>query len=145
MKNSTCILLLISIFFSCSSSTERKEQAMRKEIMNTHDELMPKMNNIKELKIQLQENKELLLNENMQSATGGAMSEHQLDSLIQALDIAENSMIVWMENYNEFNEETFTHSQQMDYLRQEREKIEAVKLKFLSSIMEAEAVLGQRP
>lgn len=145
MKISTYIFLLIPIFFSCSSSAEREEQAMRKEIMDTHDELMPKMNNIQELKIQLQENKDLLISEKMQGASGGGMSETHLDSLIQALDIAENSMMVWMENYNEFNDETLTHSQQMDYLQQEREKIEAVKLKFLSSIMEAEAVLGQRP
>ncbi len=53
-------------------------------------------------------------------------------------------MMEWMENYNQFNEDTFTHEKQMAYLREEREKIEEVRLKFFPSIIEAQAVLGDR-
>jgi DNA repair exonuclease SbcCD ATPase subunit len=143
--NPLIVLLFLALFFSCSSNTEKTEQALRKEIMDTHNEIMPKMNNIQELKTRLLENKDSLTQENFQPLPSGGLNVPQIDSLIQALDAADESMMAWMENYNEFNEESFTHAQQMAYLQEEKEKIESVKLKVLSSIMEAQAVLGDRP
>ncbi len=138
------LFIIVALFISCSSETERKEQALRKKIMDVHDELMPQMNNVKELQVVLQERKgELIANSSMVTS-GNNLSEPKIDSLIKALEIADESMMVWMENYTLFNQDTISHEHQMAYLREEKEKIEAVKLKVLSSIVEARAVLADK-
>ncbi len=61
------------------------------------------------LKIRLRENRDNLTDETIQEASPGTFDGVALDSLIQFLENADRCMMEWMENYNQFNEDTFTH------------------------------------
>jgi hypothetical protein len=134
------LFLFTILCLSCASGTEKEEQALRKEIMDTHDELIPKVDNIRALKEELQENKANLTNDSIAASAQG-IATPSLDSLIQALDEADNNFMNWMKNYNDFNEASFSHEEQMKYLQQEKEKLEDIKLQILSSVMQAQNVV----
>lgn len=133
-------MLLTLLLLSCASNIEKKEEDLKKEIMDIHDELMPKMDNIHNLKKELQDNRGYLTSDSVASGTP-ALSTADLDSLAQALENADESMMSWMRNYNRFDDPEFSHEEQMEYLQKEKEKIETVRLKMISSIKEAENIL----
>ena len=135
MKSIPFVFLIF--LFSCTSDTDQKEEDLKKEIMAIHDELMPKMDNIQNLKRKLEENRGYLTADSI-SVDAPRITSADLDSLVQALENADESMMSWMRNYNKFDEPTFTHEEQMEYLHKEKEKIETVRLKIISSILEAE-------
>lgn len=137
------LFFLLSYFFiSCSVNEEKeREQAMKKEIMDIHDNLMPKMDDIMKLKSELKERKETLANDtSIIDSTIHAKTIQQTDSLIHALDNADESMMDWMRNYDALTED-MSHEENMEYLLEEKAKIEEVRLEMLSSIKEAQNVL----
>jgi cell division FtsZ-interacting protein ZapD len=140
--NSLLFLLLIS--FSCTSHNTQKEENLKKEIMDIHDEVMPKMGNIYNLKKELEKNREYLTSDSIPSNTP-KISTSDLDSLLEALENADESMMSWMRSYNKFDDENLSHEEQMEYLQKEKEKIETVRLKMISSIKEAENLLEKEP
>lgn len=136
-------MLFFFMFYSCSSVQEEEQKDLKKEIMDIHDELMPNMHTVDSLKKTLEENRSYLVGDSL-GAPEGAESKIPVDSLIRALERADESMMEWMRNYNKFEEPTFSHEEQMEYLRKEKEKIEQIKLDMISAIMEAENVLEEK-
>lgn len=140
MKTLTYIFFLSLLTFSCAPETEKEQEDLKKEIMAIHDELMPRMENIHNLKQELEENKGYLTRDSLE-ADSTQMPTTNVDSLINALEDADESMMSWMRGYNNFDNDNLSHEEQMAWLKKEREKIEEVRLKVISSIMEAQNVL----
>lgn len=105
MKNLLKILFIVlfGALVSCSKSgkdttasdpvDENANQALYDQVMDIHDEVMPKMNDLYKLKKQLQDT----------IAKTPAMMEEkkrELEQTILQLDSASNSMMVWMRQFN---------------------------------------------
>lgn len=142
MKLLSILMLMSFCLYSCSSDQEEQQKELKKEIMNIHDELMPSLDKVDSLKKALEENRNYLTGDSLGVAQGNVAVP--VDSLIIALERADEGMMEWMRNYDKFEEETFSHEEQMEYLLKEKEKIEQVRLEMISSIMEAENVLEEK-
>ena len=137
------IPIICCIFFlACGSGINQEEETLKKEIMDIHDQLMPKMDNIYNLKKALQKNRDFLTSDSL-SVERPKLNAAEFDSLVQALENADKSMMSWMRNYTKFDDPEFNHQEQMDYLQKEKVKIETVRLKMISSMKEAEMVLEE--
>lgn len=142
MKLLSILMLMSFCLYSCSSDQEEQQKELKKEIMNIHDELMPSLDKVDSLKKALEENRNYLTGDSLGVTQGNVAVP--VDSLIIALERADEGMMEWMRNYDKFEEETFSHEEQMEYLLKEKEKIEQVRLEMISSIMEAENVLEEK-
>ncbi|MCB0493414.1 MAG: hypothetical protein KDC93_13470 [Cyclobacteriaceae bacterium] len=106
-------------------------QALYDQVMNLHDEVMPKMEDIYKIKSQLQEkiaNSPDLVKERKEA----------LERMILTLDSANNSMMEWMHQFNPLPD-SVDAEQSRAYLESQMEKIKGVKEIMLSTLEEAKA------
>lgn len=112
-------------------AVEDPNQALYDQVMNVHDEVMPKMEDIYKIKSQLQEkiaNSPDLVEERKEA----------IEQMILTLDAANNSMMDWMHQFNPLPD-SVDEEQSRAYLESQMEKIKAVKEKMLSTLEEAKA------
>jgi len=116
---------LVSLaFISCKEKSPEQEKLdqLHKEVMFIHDDVMPKMGNMHNLKKSLR--KSLHLSES---------------PIIDSLEIAEDAMMDWMHEYDKpTTDEDFS-----EYLAQQKKAISIVRDKMLSAIAQAENALSQ--
>ncbi|MBI0398043.1 hypothetical protein [Cyclobacterium marinum] len=129
---SATILLFAAFGYSCKQ--ENKVEKMKAEVMAVHDEVMPEMGNLMNLKSQLKEK-----SSNLDSLDDSGNLE-ELNLLIQNLEEADEAMMDWMRNYKdpsgEMNEE-----QAMEYLKEKMKSIKEVKQKINTSKAKARKAL----
>lgn len=109
-------------------------KALYDEVMNIHDEVMPKMEELYNLKKQLQ--KQIAESPNLV-----AEKRQELERTIAQLDSASNSMMTWMNDFNPLPDSADTE-QARAYLEGEMEKIKKVKELTLETIDRAKAQNG---
>ncbi|MFH6983344.1 viral A-type inclusion protein [Marinoscillum luteum] len=124
--------LLALLLASCSSVNEVEK--LKAEVMEVHDEVMPEMGNLMNLKKQLKDKIAY------PDSIGGSAEE--LDRLIHNLEAADESMMEWMRNYKDPSPE-MSEEEALKYLQNKMESIREVKQKINSSKAAAEAVLNQ--
>lgn len=110
---------------------EDPNQALYDMVMDVHDEVMPKMDDIYKIKSQLQEkivNSPDLVQERKDA----------LEKMILSLDSANNAMMVWMRQFNRPSD-SLDVEEARAYLESQMEKINAVKETMLSTLEEAKA------
>jgi Mg2+ and Co2+ transporter CorA len=105
---------------------EDANQALYDQVMDIHDEVMPKMDDLYKLKKQLQDS----------IAKTPAMVEDtkkELEQTIQQLDSASNSMMVWM---RQFNPPTDSASQEAlrEYLEAQLEMVRKMRENVLEAL-----------
>ena len=93
------ILAVALAFLACGEAKQTSVdsqadpiEALKKQAIEIHDEVMPKMGTLKDLQKQLNENKAALL------ASG--LSEEQISGMVVQLMKADKDMMDWMRNYN---------------------------------------------
>lgn len=137
MKNTFLFVFLITLSISCGQSNSSDqideteisaEDELYQKVMDIHDEVMPKMNDIYKLKKQLEEeikNSPDLVNERKQA----------IENRISQLNKASESMMQWMRNFNpdDFKE---NKEEYLDYLNEELEKVNKVKDDMLKALEE---------
>jgi TolA-binding protein len=145
-------LLAILLMFGCSKSgdhsrmnhdTEQTQeegpnQALYNQMMDVHDEVMPKMDDLMKLKRDLQE----------QIANSPDMvveRKQDLERIISNLDSASNAMMSWMHRIHEFNPlaDSVNQEKAREYLETEMEEIRKVKELINESIEKAKAESGK--
>jgi len=106
-------------------------QGLYEEVMNVHDEVMPKMDDIYKLKEQLKKQLE---------ATPGMVDEKKrdLENTILQLDSASEGMMVWMRNFDPIPD-SLGEEKARKYLEEQKEKVNKVKEDMLQAIEEAKA------
>lgn len=123
MKNLFITFSLLIFIFSCSPTsnpeTEAKEK-FHKEVMAIHDKVMPKMDDIYNLKKQA---KERLASEK------DLKKQLKLKHLIKTLDAANELMMQWMRKFEAPDSKT-QHQDAMKYYESQKEKISEVKEKM---------------
>ncbi len=139
----TSILALTMI--ACNQDKAEVEN-LKNEIFAVHDEVMPKMSKLLELKEAVSQDiskTDSLLkikpspNLEKRKAEGLAISE--------ALDDADRNMMDWMHRFNGDSLKTLSPAEAKDYLDTEKLKINAVRDKMLDGIARAEKFTGSNP
>ena len=116
----------------CTSDECLKQQAYD-NVIAVHDEVMPKMSYVSELKGQIEQR----MNATTDSAVIATWQE-----LMVNLDVADDAMWVWMRQFNSDLEEV-TIDEAMDYLKAEQQKIDEVARKINEAIAAAEENLAE--
>lgn len=117
---------------------EGPNQALYNQMMDVHDEVMPKMDEIMKLKRELQEQ--------VASAPDMVIEQRQeLENVISNLDSANNAMMNWMHRISEFNPlaDSVDQEKAREYLESEMEEIKKVKELMTESIEKAKAKAGK--
>jgi hypothetical protein len=107
-------------------------QALEKAVIDVHDEVMPKMATLNNMRVKLLKQYK---DENL-----GADQRVALSSAITHLENADSLMWGWMHNYSRPDYDGNLDSAKA-YLENEKVKVEYMKGKFLSSMAEGEALL----
>ena len=143
MKSITIILFSVLLLSACakpaghseadqdSSSTDgaNPNEALYSQVMDVHDEVMPKMEDIYKLKKDLQD----------QIANTPDMvveRKQQLERVISNLDSANNAMMDWMHKFNPLPDST-NQEKVRDYLESEMERVKKVRNLMNESIEKA--------
>lgn len=112
------------IIASCNSINEVEK--LKTEVMAIHDEVMPEMGNLMNLKSQLKEKSSEL------DSLDDSGDLEQLNLLIQNLEEADEAMMDWMRNYKDPSNE-MTENQALEYLKEKMKSIQEVKEKINTS------------
>lgn len=113
------------LFFSCNGSRD-EIKILAKEVITVHDEVMPKMGVLHQLKKQMVTLRDSLV-EN-ESSDSLIYQEH-----ITNLEEAGDEMMEWMHAY-QVDLSKYTTEEAMTYLKEEKRKIVAVKEKMNNAI-----------
>jgi hypothetical protein len=147
MRNSIFILIAgwMMIVSSCGGNKaeeqKKQQEALAKEVIAVHDEIMPKMGELMSLKKKVKAKAEAW------TATPGEGTEAktaEAEEIVAALEAADKAMMDWMHEYNG-GQGLYEHEAIMEYLNGEMEKIKKVKEDMLSSMERANAFLEANP
>lgn len=135
-KLSTLLVVLISLGLGTTACNRQAEENNQKqtilwyEMMEIHDEVMPKTSEINRLSRNLKGMKEEV----------PEIYESQYNLALQNLEIAEEGMMTWMSELKPLDQlrKATEHGDIMNYLTEEKGKITEVKKNMLSSIGNAE-------
>lgn len=138
----TRFFYLLSILFlsvSCGTSSTNSDctsdECLKKEaydkVIAVHDEVMPKMSYISELKGQIEERMD---------SSSDSLKIEELKNLMINLDAADESMWAWMHQFNSDLEDVEI-DEALDYLKSEQENVDEVARKINDSISAAEEEL----
>ncbi|HNT50713.1 MAG TPA: hypothetical protein PLM56_13270 [Cyclobacteriaceae bacterium] len=117
------------------AETDNPNQVLYDQVMDVHDEVMPKMDEIMKLKRELQE----------QIANTPDMvieRKEQLEKMISNLDSASTAMMNWMHEFNPLPDTT-EQEKAREYLEGEMERIRNVKTLMLETIEKARETKGK--
>jgi hypothetical protein len=139
----TALLLTLLIVSGCEPQKDQVAE-LEAQVMSLHDEVMPKMDQLMELGAQLSEKLtelDSLQGEGVSSTTLLEQREKAL-TLKKSLADADESMMDWMRRYRGDSAKKLPDEEAIAYLNSEKEKMQIVKEKTLTSIAEAKAFLG---
>ncbi|MEX0813442.1 MAG: hypothetical protein WD048_14585 [Chitinophagales bacterium] len=140
------ILALLLIFAACNSVEKKNDKQkkspsqvdyMHKEVIRIHDEVMPRMQEISSLQEKIKRKTDSL--SSLDNVPTEVIEELKMKKL--SLDATAASMMKWMKNYREPKEKT--EQEAMQYLEQEKEKIEEIANDFKAQISKSKAYLEQ--
>ena len=131
MKKKIITISLFTILISCQKNAEDKQKVMIDEVMAIHDEVMPKMDEIMSLKSSLD------------SAIKISPDSAKAKKLYSSLQLADDGMMDWMENYDSESVKNKSEQEIEKYLNDQKIKITEVKVLTNKSIEEAKGFLGR--
>ncbi len=119
-----------------AANTDNPNQALYDQVMDIHDEIMPKVEDVYQLKKQLQEK--------MTSATDLATDKKQeLELMVIHLDSADHLMMDWMHKFSPLPDSA-DQEKARAYLESEMEKIKRVKELMNESIEKAKLEIAKK-
>lgn len=126
--------LLVGILAACTNPKLEKITALKKEAIEIHDEVMPRMGEIHELSVEIK-----TLRNAMQDDTSmvSKQIDNQLADYLLRLDLADEAMMDWMSDYIIDFEKTNPEDSAIAYYTEQIEQIKRVKTKMDGSIDEA--------
>jgi outer membrane protein OmpA-like peptidoglycan-associated protein len=143
MKSASKFLILILLVAACSKTTKNEQpiaenpnQALYKQVMEVHDEILPKMEVIYNLKEGIGGKIE-----NTQNI--GNKREKELEKIILNLDSASGSMRNWMQNFDPLTDSA-DQTKAREYLLLELEKVKQVREFINENIAQAELELSKK-
>ena len=137
MKIIATFLVLIVLFLSsCAGGGNQKDlKAMRAEVMAVHDEVMPKMGELRKVEKSLRQ----LADEKVMADSTTDVSA--IRNAADAIAAANESMMVWMRAYNPNFEGT--NDEVAAYIEGQQKSVDQVKKDMLSSLEAGKALLAE--
>lgn len=138
-------LLSASLFLACQHN-EAEVGALRKEVFAVHDEIMPKMGDIMDLREQI--TVDITTTDSLLKLKPSADLQKRKATGLQigeALDDADHAMMDWMHEFDGDSLEKMDAQKALAYLKSEKQKITAVRDKMLESINQAQQFTGTKP
>ncbi len=129
-------ILLAFLSFSCGSDTKDENKEMRDAVIAVHDEVMPKMGQLKAYEKEAQKRAEELLT---QTPVDSAKVK-ELSTLSAELGEAYEGMFVWMRQY-EVKDEDKSPEEIKAYLDEQMVLVREVNEKIKKSMEKAETLL----
>jgi hypothetical protein len=137
MKNSIKVLfaVMLGLLISCGKSQKDAvsepvdndaNQALYNEVMDIHDEVMPKMDDLYKMKKEMQSKLADSVNLN-------ADQKSEMKQRIQELDSASNSMMVWMRQFNPPTDSTDTEGYR-EYMETQLELVKKMREEVLQAL-----------
>lgn len=117
--NKTLILLSFSIFLlatACQKSTEEANKELYNQVMDVHDEMMPKMGAFHTMRTAFKGK--------LAMADSLGLDSLKLQANLALVDSADNAMRVWM---REFNPDDYEGEELTEYLKSELIKVNDMK------------------
>jgi membrane-associated HD superfamily phosphohydrolase len=140
--NLKCFPLLISfliLLFSCSSSQEEENIKLKEKVIAIHDEVMPKIGELRTFQQGLLEKANRL--ENSSEADDSHIVIQELRSAAHACEEAYDNMFVWMRQFK--SEYSDMDEQEVKvYLEDQLGKVGQVSEDILTSLHEADSLLS---
>jgi regulator of replication initiation timing len=129
------VLIILPLVLACTDQKKEAQDRLFDEVMAIHDSIMPAMRDItnlqKEVKARLDE-----LDSTAQ------IEENRLQMERQRLDSAHNAMMEWMRAF-EKDFEGKTHEEVMEYLENQKERIQGVEQMMEESISQTQEFLKE--
>ena len=110
-----------------TSIQRQREDSLYSVVMGIHDEIMPKMQDIFNIKTALED-----------KLSNSDINNDSLVLIIDELEQAEAGMMNWMRSFRP--DKTVGHDSLMQYYRSEKEKIEKVKKEMETSLEKAKSM-----
>ncbi|MES2797030.1 MAG: hypothetical protein V4683_13755 [Bacteroidota bacterium] len=129
MENSLKYIFLLLVAVGCSSSDQKIEK-LQDDVMAIHDEVMPKMGEIMNLKDELANNLKAIDSTSANYRNTKAMS----DSLSYLLTESDNGMMDWMDEYNPDTLKAINAEDGEKYLTEQKNKINSIKESTIKNI-----------
>ncbi len=117
------------------ASSNNPNQALYDKVMDIHNEVMPKSDEIYQLKKDLKEKAGV--------ASLTAEKKKQFDQIIAELDSADHSMMDWMHKFKPLPDSA-NQELAREYLENEMERIKTVRELINSSLQKAKEELGKK-
>ncbi len=147
MRKASVFLLLAFFLYSCNSGVDT--HALKNEVLDIHDEVMPKMGELMSLR-------KKVMSKSQELASGANFDQaevNSLDSLATALAAANKGMMTWMNEWSD-NASNFldrddqpvvgvTEEAAVKFLNNEMQRITVVNENFNATIKAAKAVLNK--
>ncbi|MBS1950435.1 MAG: hypothetical protein OJF59_000363 [Cytophagales bacterium] len=146
MNTSKIILFAIIFLAACGKSEKNRpeqkadisdnpNQALYEQVMDVHDEVMPKNGQLYQLKRELQEK--------MKATDLSDDTKKQLGEIIHELDSADKAMMNWMHRFSPLPD-TANREAAREYLEDEMEKIKKVRDLTEGVLQKAKDKLGKK-
>lgn len=124
-------LLVLFLAFACAKKDNG--DTLVNEVLNIHDEVMPKMGEVMSLRKKVLDKVE------------GSTNPDELRDIALRLEDAQKGMMLWMNDWSKnsapFVKNETTQEEKMDYLNAEKERVTKVKDDINNSIAEAKEAL----
>ncbi len=150
MKTILGILIILVAVWSCGQKSSNHDdqahhasepiktsgnEALYLEVMKVHDEVMPKMNDIYNLKMELSKKIE-------DSATLALEKKGELETTIAKLDSANEGMMIWMRQFDPMPD-SLGEEKAREYLENEMEKVKKVRSDILAALDKGKEAAGK--
>lgn len=150
MKKNILTPFAFAILVSCNNSEKKidplqaKADSLQKEVIAGHDVAMPKSMKIPKLQKQIGQVLDSINKLPIKQQQANASYKIDLQNLSNDLSNADSLMQKWM---NEFNLDSFNTNpeKRVEYLSEEKNKIEKVKVAVLNSLQKADSLLKKNP
>ena len=137
-------LLAAIVLTSCSTSQENNYSAIDSEILEIHDEVMPKLEDINQYSEEIRSKINQLDSLQQEGVSSSTFAEQRLRAtdILKKLQVADSLMWDWMRNYEADSAKALPKEEDIvRYFENEKAKILDVKEKTESSLLEAQEFL----
>jgi hypothetical protein len=144
MKHLLMSILALTII-ACNQDKAQVEN-LEKEVFAVHDEVMPKMSKLLELKEAISQ--DIAKSDSLlKFKPNPDLEKRKTEGLTisEALEDADRNMMDWMHTYNSDSLKTLQPAAAIDYLKAEKTKIVSVRDKMLDAMVRAEKFTGSNP
>ena len=140
MRLSTGILiaiLYVLIVSACGDGGKAEREALRDEVFAIHDEVMPKMGDLRKVRKSLES-----LADSLASDPLGAAQAQEFRAIAKEIADANESMMAWMRQFEpDIMEDGTPHGEVMAYLKEQKEAIDKVKKDMLESLSKGQEAI----